>query len=81
MTKSDFTEYQIEYDVELGCFWVSGLTSDNYWIETDFVQVFDDPTEKVEDYVSDLERQGYHVDVFDITDDEDEWTGDEEEDD
>ena len=79
MRVNEMTEYQVEYDTDLGCFWVSGLTPEGFWIETDFIQVFDDPLDAVDEYVFDLRQEGYYVDVFDITDEDDEYVEEDEE--
>ena len=67
----EFSEYQIDYDVDLGMVWVSGLTPEKFWVETEYVQVFDNPTTFVLNYADKLRHEGFHVDVFDISEEDD----------
>jgi hypothetical protein len=69
-----YSEYFIEYDRNMGSFWVSGLNKDRFWIDLEYVQVFDDPYEKIKEYVSDLQDQGHFVSIEDITDIDDTYT-------
>ena len=78
--KSDhqYVEYLIEYDTNLGMYWVSGLTPEDFWIDLYHVHVFDDPVEKVNELVKSLVAFGHSVSVQDITDIDDEYKEDDE---
>lgn len=78
---NNYTKYMIEYDVNLGQIWLSGLTEEKFWIDLEHIKVFDDPHEQAFEIAEKMRSDGLYVDVFDITDEEDEYTEEDEDED
>lgn len=74
--KSGYKEFLIEYDTRLGMYWISGLTNEDFWEDLEHVIVWDNPQEQVNELLADLKDAGVHVDVIDITEEDDTYSDD-----
>lgn len=72
----DYKEYLIEYDVNLGQIWLSGLTVEDFWIDISHINVWDNPTDQANELAETYRGLGAFVDVIDITDEVDEYSDD-----
>lgn len=61
-----YTEYLVEFDNEALVVYVSGLTPDGFWEETNVIDDANNPEEFAEGYAARMREEGWTVQVMKV---------------